>query len=484
MANKNKKGGVKSAQVNNEQNAAVEAAQAQVNNGAPAQRSNTSSPDAQATIIGVLHDRFCKDENAAEHTGLPQATVDKINELNAISAAVWMCQEIANGNSKFAATMRVGMLEKIKEIAPTIPGLNIDSTKLLPGKNDDTVIVPAEAVEITEETKEKLEKDAEAQKKAAGKTYDVTKMSDNDLKEALNYLMTTHNSENVIDNLNKAVELYREYKKHTDKSNAEKYDNMKPYEIFQEVYNITGDMGILGSGIGKWAYFVTVSVGTPVPAFCSLRNYAYDEKTKTYKYTDLEVADLVKMLIMYRANVTINDHTELLKKTDKEKDKENYELHEHAIERAKNAINMMVNCNTEYLDAFLEKAKSTDPKVRNGVHRVTTGIVGSYFGDLSKEKVATIKADSLYATTKHYIGYITNLFRDPSNQLTDYNLGLAPQFIFKTNEEIEAEAKAAKEAKKAADAKKAKEKEKEALKKAKAEAKAEAKAAAKNATKK
>lgn len=481
MANKNKKGGVKTAQVNNEQAAA--AAAAQVNNGAPAQRSNTSSSEAQAIIIGVLNDRFYKDENAAEHTGLPQGTVDKINELNAISAAVWMCQEIANGNSKFAATMRVGMLEKIKEIAPAIPGLNIDADKLLPGKTDGTVVVTAEALEITEETKKHLEEDAKAQKEADGKEYDVTKMSDQDLSHALRGLMATHNDESIIDNINKAIELWREYKKYIDKANAEKYNSMKPYEIFQEVYGITGDIGVVGTGIGKWSYFVTAATGTPVPAFCSIRNHAYDSKTKQYKYTDLEVADMVKTLVICQANNTIASHTKALESTD-EKDKDGKELHENAIKRAESIINMMANCDSDYLDNFTEKAKSTDAKVRNGVHRVVTGIIGSYFGNLSKEKVATIKTDSLYATTKHYIGYITNLFRDPSNQLTDYNLGLAPQFDFKTNEEIEAEVKAEKEAKKAADAAKAKQKEKEAKKAAKAAAKAETKAEAKEATKK
>lgn len=481
MAKNNKKGGVKTAQVNNENAAA--AAAAQVNNGTPAQRSNTSSSDAQATIIGVLHDRFYKDENAAEHTGLPQETVDKINEVNAISAAVWMCQEVANGNSKFAATMRVGMLEKIKEIAPTIPGLNIDTTKLLPGKDGTTVTVPAEAVEITDDTKKHLENDAKAQKEADGKEYDVTKMSDQDLSHALRGLMATHNSESIIDNINKAIELWREYKKFTDKTNVEKYDNMKPYEVFQEIYGITGDIGVVGTGIGKWAYFVTASVGTPVPAFCALRNHAYDSATNKYKYTDLEVADMTKTLVICQANITIADHTKALETTDK-KEKDKVELHENAINRAKGIIEMMTNCDTKYLDEFVEKASSTDARVRNGVHRVITGIIGTYFGDLSKEKVSTIKDDSLKATIKHYIGYITNLFRDPSNQLTDYNLGSAPQFIFKTNDEIEAEVKAAKDAKKAADAAKAKQKEKDAKKAAKAAAKAEAKAAAKDATKK
>ena len=475
MANKTKKGGVKAAQVNNEH--AAEAAAAQVVNGTPAQKSNTSSSDSQATIIGVLHDRFYKDENAAEHTGLPQETVDKINEVNAISAAVWMCQEVANGNSKFAATMRIGMLEKIKEIAPTIPGLNIDATKLLPGKDASTVTVPANAVEITDETKEVLKKDADARKEVDGKEFDVTTMNAQDLNHALRGLMAIHNGENLIGNLNKAIELWREYKKYNDKANVEKYDNMKPYEVFLEIYKITGDIGVIGTGIGKWGYFVTVSTGTPVPAFCSLRNSAYDSKTKSYKYNDTEVADMVKTLVICQANITIADHTKSLSETDKNKDKDAYELHEHAIERAKGVINMMANCDSNYLDTFIEKVSSSDPKIRNGVHRVVTGIIGSYFGDLSKEKVATIKDDSKNAVIKHYVGYITNLFRDPSNQLTDYNLGLAPKFDFKTNEEIEAEVKATKEAKKKADEEKAK-------KKAKETKKAETKKAAKEATKK
>lgn len=455
MANNKKKGGVKSAQVNNEQAAA--AAAAQVNNGTSAQKSNTSSSDAQATVIGVLHDRFYKDENAAEHTGLPQGTVDKINEVNAIAAAVWMCQEVANGNSKFAATMRVGMLEKIKEIAPTIPGLNIDETKLLPGSKEGTVVLPATAVEITGETKEALKEDAAAQQAANGKTYKVEELNDTTFKEALNYLMTTHDGETIIDNLNKAVELYREYKMYHDKKNAETYKNMSKCAIFLEIRKLTGKVGILGSGIGNWAYFVTVSVGTPVPAFCSLRNSAYDAEKKEYKYSDQEIADLVKMLVISRANMTIEEHKLAISKLDKN-DKEGIETHNNAIKHAEEAISMMSNCSADYMNSFTDKFKTTDAKERNGVHRVITGIVGSYFKELSTEKVATIKEDSLVETIKYYIGYITNLFREPSNQLTDFNIGLAPKFVFKTNKEIEEEVKAAKAEKKAKAESKAKDK--------------------------
>ena len=461
MANNKKKGGVKSAQVNNGQaEAAAAAAAAQVNNGTPAQKSNTSSSDAQATVIGVLHDRFYKDENAAEHTGLPQGTVDKINEVNAIAAAVWMCQEVANGNSNFAATMRVGMLEKIKEIAPTIPGLNIDETKLLPGSKEGTVVLPATAVEITEETKTALNEDAAAQQAANGKTYKVEELNDTTFKEALNYLMTTHDGETIIDNLNKAVELYREYKLYHDKKNSETYKNMSKCDIFLEIRKLTGKVGILGSGIGNWSYFVTVSFGTPVPAFCSLRNSAYDEEKKEYKYSDQEVADLVKMLVVSRANMTIEEHKLAISKLDKKDKKYNDDVatHNNAIKHAEEAINMMSNCNADYMNGFADKFNATDAKERNGVHRVITGIMGSYFKDLSKEKIDTIKQDSLVETTKYYIGYITNLFREPSNQLTDFNIGLAPEFVFKTNKEIEEEVKAAKAEKKAKAESKAKDK--------------------------
>lgn len=460
MANNKKKGGVKAAQVNNEKEAAAAAAAAQVNNGAPAQKSNTSSSDAQATVIGVLHDRFYKDENAAEHTGLPQGTVDKINEVNAIAAAVWMCQEVANGNSNFAATMRVGMLEKIKEIAPTIPGLNIDETKLLPGSKEGTVVLPAAAVEITEETKSALNEDAAAQQAANGKTYKVEELNDTTFKEALNYLMTTHDGETIIDNLNKAVELYREYKMYHDKKNSETYKDMSKCAIFLEIRKLTGKVGILGSGIGNWSYFVTVSFGTPVPAFCSLRNSAYDEEKKEYKYSDQEVADLVKMLVISRANMTIEEHKLAISKLDKndKKYKEDVETHNNAIKHAEEAINMMSNCSADYMNNFADKFNAADAKERNGVHRVITGIIGSYFKDLPKEKVATIKKDSLVETTKYYIGYITNLFREPSNQLTDFNIGLAPEFVFKTNKEIEEEVKAAKAEKKAKAESKAKDK--------------------------
>lgn len=460
MANNKKKGGVKAAQVNNEKEAAAAAAAAQVNNGAPAQKSNTSSSDAQATVIGVLHDRFYKDENAAEHTGLPQGTVDKINEVNAIAAAVWMCQEVANGNSNFAATMRVGMLEKIKEIAPTIPGLNIDETKLLPGSKEGTVVLPATAVEITEETKAALNEDSAAQQAASGKTYKVEELNDTTFKEALNYLMTTHDGETIIDNLNKAVELYREYKMYHDKKNSETYKDMSKCEIFLEIRKLTGKVGILGSGIGNWSYFVTVSFGTPVPAFCSLRNSAYDEEKKEYKYSDQEVADLVKMLVVSRANMTIEEHKLAISKLDKKDKKYNDDVatHNNAIKHAEEAINMMSNCSADYMNNFADKFNAADAKERNGVHRVITGIIGSYFKDLPKEKVATIKKDSLVETTKYYIGYITNLFREPSNQLTDFNIGLAPEFVFKTNKEIEEEVKAAKAEKKAKAESKAKDK--------------------------
>ena len=163
------------------------------------------------------------------------------------------------------------------------------------------------------------------------------------------------------------------------------------------------------------------------------------------------------MLVISRANMTIEEHKLAISKLDKN-DKEGIETHNNAIKHAEEAISMMSNCSADYMNSFTDKFKTTDAKERNGVHRVITGIVGSYFKELPTEKVATIKEDSLVETIKYYIGYITNLFREPSNQLTDFNIGLAPKFVFKTNKEIEEEIKAAKAEKKAKAESKAKDK--------------------------
>ena len=88
MAKKNNKGNVKIAQNNNNGvdngvNSAVDAAAMLTTAGGASMDRNH-----QVDLLKMAHERFFLDENAAEHTGFPQGTIDKLNHINALGIAV------------------------------------------------------------------------------------------------------------------------------------------------------------------------------------------------------------------------------------------------------------------------------------------------------------------------------------------------------------------------------------------------------------
>lgn len=414
---------------------------------------SSMSRDNQATLIGVLHDRFYKDPNAKEHTGLPEETIKTINEVNAIAAAVVMCQEVAFGNSDMALILRKSEFSKIKEIAPII-GFNIDGTKLLTSPastptEEDTVTVPVDAVTVSDSLKKELEEDNKTQKNAMGISFDPTKIDDNGFKAALGYFMTTHQGEMIMYNLNRAVAFYRSYmqiKHKDDATKLEEIKNMPASAVFQEIVKLTGRVGILASGIGNYAFIVTTQTGSPISAFCSLRNSSIDRTTKEQKYTDTEIAEMTKMLVIMRANMIIAENT-VDKPTDKQT--KNIEYAQHAIE--------CVTCPSgDFVANITETYKSGSGKDHMLVKKVIKSIVDSYLG-LTAEQLSTAKIDSLLNAVTQYAGTITNLFRDPSNQISGYSLTDADHIEYKTPEEIAEEKAAAEKAEAEAAEKKAQE---------------------------
>ena len=187
MANKKNKGNVKVAQNNNNggngngANAAVEAAAMLTTTGGSSMDRNH-----QVDLLKMAHDRFYLDENAAEHTGFPQGTIDKLNHINALGIAVCVCNEVKYGTSDFAVVIRKSALPELTEALKEI-GVSFDDTKLLPSKDDaEAVEVTAAAVTVSEETAKNLDEDAAARAATAGKVFDPTKIKDEEeLKKAL-----------------------------------------------------------------------------------------------------------------------------------------------------------------------------------------------------------------------------------------------------------------------------------------------------------
>lgn len=503
MAKKNNKGNVKVAQNNNNggndgTNAAVEAAAMLTTTGGSSMDRNH-----QVDLLKMAHERFFLDENAAEHTGMPQGAIDKLNHINALGIAVCVCNEVKYGTSDFAVVIRKSALPELTEALKEI-GVSFDGTKLLPSKDDpEAVAVTAEAVTVSEETSKKLEEDAKARAETAGKVFDPTKIKDEEeLKKALSGFLAMNRDSKLMDSIMQCVNFYKayrsieakraiesaektlketkdkEYKANAEKAlasaknNLERINKMSFHDVFREVVNFTGRVGTLTYGIGAHLFNVTATSGSPVSAFCELRDHSTDKKTGVCKYTDNQIADVVKCLVIIGADEVREKGTALLEADSKTPEKDRVKGH---VEVANKNIAFADKATAAVLAApgsFVENLKQNFLDGDNFAKKTVISIKRAYYREVSPEMMAKVKPDSMLDNATQYAGIISNLFRNPSDPLVGYAKENIIDLAFKTDEEIKAEEEAvAKAAKEAAEKKAAENKKKEAKGKAKAQVK-------------
>ena len=503
MAKKNNKGNVKVAQNNNNGgdngvNSAVEAAAMLTTAGGASMDRNH-----QVDLLKMAHERFFLDENAAEHTGFPQGTIDKLNHINALGIAVCVCNEVKYGTSDFAVVIRKSALPELTEALKEI-GVSFDNTKLLPSKDDaEAVEVTGAAVTVSEETSKKLEEDAEARAATAGKVFDPTKIKDEEeLKKALSGFLAMNRDSKLMDSIMQCVNFYKAYRaieakraiesaektlKETKdkeyKANAEKalasaknvldaLKNMSFHDVFREVVNFTGRVGTLTYGIGSHLFNVTATSGSPVSAFCELRDHSTDKNTGICKYTDNQIADAVKCLVIIGADDVRSKGTALLEAENKLPEKDRVKDH---IDTANKNIAFADKATAAVLAApgsFVENLKQNFLDGNNFAKKTVLAIKRAYYRDVVPEMMAKVKPDSMLDNATQYAGIISNLFRNPSDPLVGYAKENIVDLAFKTDEEIKAEEEAvAKAAKESAEKKAAEDKKKEAKGKAKAQVK-------------
>ena len=502
MANKKNKGNVKVAQNNNNGdngvNAAVEAAAMLTTTGGSSMDRNH-----QVDLLKMAHDRFFLDENAAEHTGIPQGAIDKINHINALGIAVCMCNEVKYGSSDFALVIRKSALPELKEALKEI-GVNFDEAKLLPSTEDaEAVEVTGAAVQVSEETSKKLEEDAQARAATAGKVFDPTKIKDEEeLKKALSGFLAMNRDSKLMDSIIQCVNFYKAYRsieaKHaiesaektlkdtkdkkykanaekalaSAKSNLERVNNMSFHDVFHEVVNLTGRVGTLTYGIGAHLFNVTATSGSPVSAFCELKDHSTNKDTGVCKYTDNQIADAVRCLVLIGADEVRSSGEALLEKENKLPEKERIQAH---VDTANKNIAFADKATAAVLAApgeFVENLKKNFLDGNNFAKKTVIAIKRAYYRDVAPEMMAKVKPDSMLDNATQYAGIISNLFRNPSDPLVGYAKENIIDLAFKTDEEIKAEEEAVAKAAKEADEKKAAEnKKKEAKGKAKAQVK-------------
>lgn len=451
----------------------------------------------QVDLVKMMHERCFLDPNAADHTGLSQESIDKMNHINFLGMVTIYANEINSGNSDFAIILRKAALPEFKEACAEL-NIKLDETKLLPdNKNTDAgnISIPAVAVEVSEETKKSLTKDAEILNKTAGKTYDPTKIKDEDeLKTVLSSFLALNNDSKLMDSVSKCISFYsawakiqanrkvdsaeetlkntkdKDYKASAEKSLAdakaelESIKNMSKSDIFRKVVKITGRVGTLVYGLGAHLFNVTAASGSPVSAFCELYAHSTDKKTGKCKYSDDEIANVIKCIVSIAADEVLSKGRALIDNENKLPEKDRVKAHietgEKNIKYAERVLACISNAPSDFVSNLSENFKNGD----NFAKKTVISIKRAFYHDVVPEMMAKVKIDSMLANCTQYAGVISNLFRNPSDPIAGVAKSNIIDLEFKTDDEIKAENDAAAVEEKKAAEKKAKEDEKKAIK--------------------
>ena len=416
-------------------------------------------PNHQVDLLTGL-DRHFMQPNAAEKNGVPEEAVKKINAITAIGYVAVMTSEIMFGKSDFAQKMRLSQLNAIKEVAPML-GVQIDVKSLPAPDKNGMVTVNSNAVTISKETKEAIKKEHDA--KSEKVELDPTKFTSiKDFAKAANHVLSL-GGERPYDKIVRVIALYQAYLiiqanklDDEEKKMAEikKINAISRADLLQEITEIVGNCPFSVNGIAKYMRVTTESSKSPISAFCSFRRASLVKKTGATQIEDSLVADIVKVLILWSISSEIktreesikshNANIKTLKKNEKAnekaiaKEKENIEKCEKEIAALNDSKNFVLNPSEDAVVSIAGLFTSDTEKPNKTAMRIFTSIWDCYYPNVD---YTTVDPEIREYNAQQYAGVITDLFRNPLDQLVGYSLSGVKELEFLKPEEPEKESK-------------------------------------------
>lgn len=396
-------------------------------------------PNHTVDLLKMMHETYRLDPKAAEHIGIAQETVDKINRITAIGQVAVLTNEVALAQTPFAIAMRISQLEAIKEVAPML-GVDID-TKALPAPDANGVVnLPSSAVKISKEAKEAAaEERAAANKKVIN---DPTKIeTEEQLKESLlNILVKGNGSENFYDKVKTAINFYEAYlaiqaNKSEDKEiKLAALKEKSQCDFLTDISNLLGKCPFSIGGMAKFMYEQTERTKNPVVAFCTFRNASLNKTNGMPQIDDATVADIVKVLIRWYANSEIqetnnriagfNKDLEALKKNAKENAKaieqgnQKIKAATEHIAHVEEVVAYAYTPSRDIIDTFAEDYADSAREGYKFARMIGSKIAETYYPGVKPKE---IDQENLTHNLTQYMGVIFNFFLPAMQQLVDFS---------------------------------------------------------------
>lgn len=387
-------------------------------------------PNHRVELLSGL-DRHFMQPNAAEKTGVSPEVVQKINRITAIGWVTTLACEATFGKNPFAVTLSKSQLLEIAEVGKEL-GINFN-TKLLPANTNNEVVIESKDITVSKETKKVLA--AEQKIKVAKPSWDPTKIeTEEDLKKAILSIMIEQ--QNALSKIVDSINFYRAYlgvqanKSENKDVELKKLNSKTNIDLLNEIRGLLVDCPFVLNGMGRVMQNFTSINKSPIPAFCMFRNTAKNKQTGIPSISDNEIADYVRVLVEWATDLKIKaeekkivSYEENIKtlSTDKkanakgiEECNSKIEATKKNIEHLKKSIEYVTMPTSDVADNLLKNYTDKDKAAVS----IFNFIVGCYYADIDK---STVDASILKQNVQQYAGIITNLFRDATTPILEYN---------------------------------------------------------------
>ena len=372
-------------------------------------------PDPKDKFVQTLH---------AAMTGVFHATM--------VSIAI---REAVLGHNEFSLILSTYAYPQIKAIADSV-GYALPSPEELKKMNSADMkkigITPKEDTgELSLEFKEEqVSKETKAQVKAEAKTkvpeLNPAKITTNaQISSALKYIEQQTDATGKAEkrliamvNFMKGLRMYQAKNSQDPDTEIAKYNAYTFNDWLKEVTSVTVP-SLLFHAVGSVLKKTILDDHHPVRAFLSMKASMNGGELK--KFSDKEIADLVSTIVGWVIGANL-EADELYLKSDK-LTAEQRAAKEQDIEDCHNVITYMTETDPAEIEDIVCGSKQNDESVSPMDHACFYWIFSNYFGARAKNK--SVRPTEFYSNVEPNVeqiaGIIINYFRDPSNQLTQYD---------------------------------------------------------------
>lgn len=410
------------------------------------------SPDATVQALDLAHRVFVEEKDP--DLQFPKETAVKVNKIVAIGILCTLADHGANGDDSFATVLNTQAYPSLAAAAEDL-GFKIPDIKALPaGKEEGTVMIEANKVNVPADTKKKLQEEKKI-REAEKPELDPEKItSEEDLNKALKYMFITQGGRRLTETLLDGIEFMKKFRMH-EASLAENADEAKAKF---ENYN-SGDWlddlfahvqpSVFFTGIGRGMANVTMVEKNPIHAFIIFRDAVKDKETGNPVLSDQELAYCVKSIVKWYCNTVIESNKKAIEGFDAKKNAKDIEACNVRIADLEKIIDFITNPSDEVVASLLDnigsKFTSDGSTLTPECQRANT-IFNTVCKSYYKKQLSTCDYKNLDVNIQQYAGCIINLFREAGTDIKTYSISNIGDLEERSAEEKEALAKEAKKA--------------------------------------